>query len=142
MPAIKKESRLTLRGPSVMTTSSWRLYDTVTTVSSRPVGRFPETLRAVRESRGLTQAELAQRSGFQPSAVSHFEQGRRTPTIQNIERLADTLDVAVDCLLGRGGRSAASTATARQLHGDFVRLSQEEQTVVLQLIGLLARRTP
>lgn len=106
------------------------------------MARFPETLRAVRESRGLTQAELAQRSGFQPSAVSHFERGRRTPTVQNIERLADTLGVAVDYLLGRGERSAVPNATAGQLPDDFVRLSREEQAVVLDLIAVLARRRP
>ena len=32
--------------------------------------KFPEMLRAARESKGLSQSELADRAGLQPSAVS------------------------------------------------------------------------
>lgn len=34
---------------------------------------FSDRLRAAREVRGLTQAELGKLSGLQPSAISHFE---------------------------------------------------------------------
>ena len=45
--------------------------------------------------------ELAERTGFHPSAVPHFETGQRAPSFDNLKRLADALDVTTDYLLGR-----------------------------------------
>ena len=69
-------------------------------VSSPPSAVFPDRLRNAREYRGLTQGELAERAGLQPSAISHFETGARKPSFDNLRLLADTLDVATDYLLG------------------------------------------
>ena len=58
-------------------------------------------LRALRERRGMTQAELGRRAGMPAAAVSHFETGLRTPALGSLVRLADALDTSVDALLGR-----------------------------------------
>ncbi len=63
------------------------------TVSSR--------LREARERREWTQTELADHTGLLPSAISHFESGRRLPSCSNLVRLADILRVKVDFILGR-----------------------------------------
>lgn len=47
----------------------------------------PERLTLAREARGLTKAELAERIGKTPSAVSQFESGRSRPDGQTIGRL-------------------------------------------------------
>lgn len=62
---------------------------------------FPERLRAARELRDWTQLELAEVSGLQASAISHFENGRRTPSLVNFVALCDALRVSADSLLGR-----------------------------------------
>ncbi len=62
---------------------------------------FASRLFSCRRIRNLTQGQLADRSGLQLSAISHFEKGRRTPSIINLVKLADALDVKVDHLLGR-----------------------------------------
>ncbi len=62
---------------------------------------FPQCLRATRESRNLTQDDLAEKSGLQASAVSHFECGRRSPSLANFIALCDALRVSADSLLGR-----------------------------------------
>ena len=64
-------------------------------------GNFPACLKMVREQEGLTQVELAAKTGLHPSAISHFESGHRTPSLKNLVKLADALDVTTDCLLGR-----------------------------------------
>lgn len=61
---------------------------------------FPVRLREVRESRGWNQAELAQRASMQPSAIAHFEAGRRKPSFDNVRRLAKILEVSADYLMG------------------------------------------
>lgn len=61
---------------------------------------FGERLRAAREIRKLTQAELGERTGLQPSAVAHFEANRRKPSFENMRSLAKALDVTTDYLAG------------------------------------------
>jgi transcriptional regulator with XRE-family HTH domain len=61
---------------------------------------FATRLREARESRAWNQAELAQRAEMQPSAIAHFEAGRRKPSFDNVRRLAKALDVSADYLMG------------------------------------------
>ena len=62
---------------------------------------FGWRIREARLSLELTQAELAERAGLQESWISHFEVGRRKPSVRNLLRLADALDCSADWLLGR-----------------------------------------
>lgn len=61
---------------------------------------FGHNLRATRESCCMTQTELAAKTGLQPSAISHFEAGRREPSIRNLTRLCHSLETTPDVLLG------------------------------------------
>lgn len=60
---------------------------------------FKHNLKAVREFLGISQTELSNRAGMLPSAISHFEGGRREPNIQNLAKLAKALGVTTDRLL-------------------------------------------
>ena len=51
--------------------------------------------------RRMSQAELAKKAGLQPTAISHFETATRSPSFDNLKRLADALNVATDYLIGR-----------------------------------------
>ncbi len=64
-------------------------------------------LKSIREVRGLTQAELGARAGLAAAAVSHFETGNRTPSVDSLVKLAEALEVSVDVLLGRAHMGAA-----------------------------------
>jgi transcriptional regulator with XRE-family HTH domain len=59
----------------------------------------PETLKRLREQRGLTQAELAKRAGTNRVSVAKFETGTRQPGINLLEALAEALRVKVTTLL-------------------------------------------
>lgn len=50
-----------------------------------------EKIREFRERAGLSQRELAQALGIDPSAVSLWETGKNSPTVHNLRRLADIL---------------------------------------------------
>ena len=63
--------------------------------------RFSAALRNIRTERGYTQEQLALYSGLQPSAISHFETGRRRPSMGNLVQLADALGCTLDRLVGR-----------------------------------------
>jgi transcriptional regulator with XRE-family HTH domain len=58
-------------------------------------------LKALRDVRKLTQAELGIRAGMGAASISHFETGQRTPSLDSLVKLADALGISVDTLLGR-----------------------------------------
>ena len=61
---------------------------------------FQERLAQIRRLKNWSQETLADKSGFKPSAISHFEGGRRTPSFKNLIKLAKTLNVSLDYLIG------------------------------------------
>lgn len=107
--------------------------------SSPPSAIFPDRLRRAREYRGLTQGELAERAGLQPSAVSHFETGTRKPSFDNLRLLADTLDVTTDYLLGRV-EEFKELAGADKLHRHYNALQESDRKFADDLITLLASK--
>src|SRR4051812_24916707 len=76
---------------------------------------FADRLRTTREKKGLSQTDLAGKAGLQPSAVSHFETGRRAPSFDNLRRLADALDVSIDYLMGRAEEPESAGPRAQKL---------------------------
>jgi transcriptional regulator with XRE-family HTH domain len=52
-------------------------------------------IRQARLERGLSQEELAHRSGLHPTWISHLESGRRNPSWGNIGKLCAALDMPV-----------------------------------------------
>lgn len=56
-------------------------------------------LAAIRQARGMTQAELGAAVGVGEMQVSHYEAGRRNPTMLRLIAIADALGVTVDDLL-------------------------------------------
>jgi transcriptional regulator with XRE-family HTH domain len=67
------------------------------------VGR---NVKRVRIARGLTQEELAERSGFSQQYLSDLERGRRNPTVVSLWELAQALGVApVDLIQPEAGEA-------------------------------------
>jgi putative transcriptional regulator len=66
-------------------------------------------LRVLREARGLTQAELARRSGVRRETINRLESGgAETRLLATFEKLARALDVALVDLLD-GAKNAKKT---------------------------------
>ena len=69
--------------------------------------RFMGHLKRARLVRGMTQAQLAKAAGLPQSAISHFESGRRLPSLKNFAALCNALGVQAGSLLfavDAGGR--------------------------------------
>lgn len=60
-----------------------------------------DRLRLVREFRGLSQNDLASRSGVNVSRINRYEKGTAEPSSRLLGQLADALDFTTDFLLGR-----------------------------------------
>lgn len=63
------------------------------------VQRFPSKLMMAREAMGMSQTDVARAGQFAPSAISHFEAGRRIPTLANLFKLCRVLRCRADDLL-------------------------------------------
>ncbi|MFL6533883.1 helix-turn-helix domain-containing protein [Pseudomonas sp. H2_D02] len=50
-------------------------------------------IRRYRKVAGLTQAELGEKTGFDPKTISRFETGAYTPSVEALFLFADALDV-------------------------------------------------
>jgi transcriptional regulator with XRE-family HTH domain len=68
-----------------------------------------EAVRRARQSRGWTQAELAERAGLSPNYVARLERGELGPSLLVAHMLCDTLEIAVSELL-----QAPSARTTRR----------------------------
>lgn len=58
--------------------------------------RFAEVLKRLREAAGLSQAQLAERSGVAVSYLRELEQGRRQPGWEKVQALAKALELPTD----------------------------------------------
>lgn len=64
-------------------------------------------LREIRKKRGISQAELARRTGISQGVISYIECGRtKHPRVDTMQAIAAALNCTVDELLGGGSHGA------------------------------------
>jgi len=116
------------------------LYDYVMSSSSPQSSQFNTRLRKAREDKGLSQAQLAEKAGLQPSAVSHFEAGRRSPSFDNLRVLADALGVTTDHLLGRQPKPGVAGPVAEKLFRRAGEMSGRDLDILAEFAETLAKK--
>ncbi len=89
--------------------------------SANPSTALQANLRKFREMRGMTQSEMGARANIAAASISHFETGQRTPSLETLVKLADSLNVTVDALLGR-----APVESAARIDPVFLRASRAD----------------
>ncbi|KAM3099139.1 helix-turn-helix domain-containing protein [Phormidesmis sp. 146-35] len=65
--------------------------------------RFGEAVRQRRRELSISQEQLAGRSGFHRSYISTVELGMRNPTLENIEKFAEALEISIADLFTKYG---------------------------------------
>lgn len=61
---------------------------------------FNERLKEIRLSKKLTQQQLAEQVGLAKPTISCYEKGKREPNILMVKKIAKTLNVSLDYLVG------------------------------------------
>lgn len=62
---------------------------------------FGEHLKALRQSKRITQKQLAEFTGTSERGIQNYELNQRKPTYDILVSLADYFDVSLDYLVGR-----------------------------------------
>jgi transcriptional regulator with XRE-family HTH domain len=88
-------------------------------------------LRRARRKSGLSQRKLAKKAGFDASYITMIEAGRRIPSIEGIERLAEAMEMPVSLLL----LSCADQADLRGIKEQKARRLFEQLLDVLEGSG-------
>src|SRR5262245_31017873 len=101
---------------------------------------FAERLKSARETRKMSQSDLAQKAGFQPSAISHFETEGRDPSFDNLKRLADALNVTTDFLLGRVDEATISGPAFGRVFRHAEKLTDDDLRALEAMAEALAKK--
>src|SRR5580698_7618916 len=101
---------------------------------------FQDRLRAARQLRNLSQSELADKAHLQPSAVSHFETGRRAPSFDNLKALSEALQVTTDYLLGRVDEPGVMGAVTDKLFRHAESMSRDDLDTLTGFAEMLAKK--
>jgi transcriptional regulator with XRE-family HTH domain len=62
--------------------------------------KFGNRIAQLRDEKRLTQEELAQKVGINRAALSHYENNRREPDYETLQRIATFFHVSIDYLMG------------------------------------------
>lgn len=73
---------------------------------------FNHTLRTLRESKNMTQEDLAKAIGVTAGSIGNYEQGTRMPRNKIMKKLATFFNVSIDYLLGLEETKIESTTLA------------------------------
>ena len=79
------------------------------------------------QARGITAYKIAKETGISQGQMNEYKNGKRTPTTENLIKIADYLKCSIDFLLGRTGEDEREI----QLINDFRKLTDEGKNAVL-----------
>lgn len=86
------------------------------------MAKFNEMLRYLRQRAGYSQQDLADILKISKSTIGMYEQGRRSPDYETLEKIADIFNVDMNFLMGG---KAKESAPDYYTNPDTVKLAQE-----------------
>lgn len=104
--------------------------------------KISDQIKNYRLSVGLTQLKLAKKTGLSPAAISQYESGTRTPTVEAIKKIAEVLEISVDVLVG--SEALPSEEQKKEIEDfsmfrKYKGLSEQDQQKVEEYISLLSQ---
>ena len=94
---------------------------------------FGKQLQRYREQAGYSQEALAEKIGCSNIFISNIECGKKSPSLDTLINLANTLDISVDILLGKELKNYTSEKL-KIIEGQLNKLPSLERQKVLDII--------
>lgn len=103
-----------------------------------------ESIRQMRQAKGLSQGEMQKRTGILRSYLSRVENGHTVPSFATLQRLAAAMEVALADFFPHGdgvapGQGSASSDYLQQLKNYISQLSPEQRVEILEMVKNMAR---
>lgn len=92
-----------------------------------------ENLKKIRMDMGLTQEEVALRSGLSQGYINQLESGRRMFTQKSLEQIADALDISITDFF----REEETTAGVREYNTEYNRSKPPTKKDIFALLSIL-----
>jgi transcriptional regulator with XRE-family HTH domain len=102
---------------------------------------LPKRLTELRKAEGLTQVQIAQKLGITQSSYAHYESGFRKISLAMIPKIAQTLGISEEELLGlepQKGKRGPSSALERRVEA-IQALPKKEQRYIIETIDRLLK---
>lgn len=88
----------------------------------------------LREARGWTEYELAERSGLPQSTISSWYRKNMIPTVPSLEKICAAFGITLSQLFAEGNTPVDLTESQRQLFERWSRLNEEQKAFIFALI--------
>ena len=92
-----------------------------------------ESIRKIRQARGISQGEMQKRTGILRSYLSRVENGHTVPSFATLQRLAGAMGVTLSDFF------SPDSEYLRELKNLLPQLSDEQRQLLLDLVKQLAR---
>ena len=98
---------------------------------------FGDNMMLIRKKKSLSQAALGKLIGTSGDVVGRYERGDIKPSIEVVAKIADSLEVSVDYLIGKTDLQLDKEAVQRLV--DISKLPDDNKNYVLGLIDMALR---
>jgi transcriptional regulator with XRE-family HTH domain len=104
-------------------------------ISSVKTGKIISTLR---DSKGLSQTALAEKSGVSRVMIGKYERDESLPSIAAAKKIADALGVSIDRLVDEDALSVLDTQVMKRIEG-ICSLEDDRRKILFDLIDTYVR---
>lgn len=98
------------------------------------MAQLKEMIAFYRKRDGLSQRDLAKKIGVSPSTIGMYESGKRFPTHEIEEALADVFNVSLNALRGYDEESFSISTNERKLIEKFRVADDSTRDVIIRLL--------
>lgn len=92
----------------------------------------------LRDKNGMSQTDLADKSGVSRVMIGKYERGEAAPSIDAAKKIADALEVSLDNLVGEGAFKAFDKKTLQRFK-DLEHLEEDKKKTLFDLIDTYIR---
>lgn len=101
---------------------------------------FGKRLRFLRRTKDMTQEQVAERAGLSLQSVGEIERGRGNPTLVNVERLSDALEVELTELFDLGDVKMTKEQAVQELLFLLEGATEEQVRALLTMVRVLVQK--
>ena len=93
-----------------------------------------ERLRTYRTREGLSQEELAEKSGLHNTYIGQLERGEKNATLESIEKVAKSLDLPLEILFENIVNGETKNEIAKNCYNSISLLNKKEQKYIFDIV--------